>query len=123
MPEVEIEDITAKKTFKKPLLGIIKKYINKISKKIKINRWRFSLYILKLNCLVIISKNKKKLSIGKSKTKDIAKICELLYIIFDKLLVGINPPAEIIVKDKLTESSNLKSAKESIKIIKRVEKE
>jgi hypothetical protein len=38
MPEVEIEDITAKKTFKKPLLGIIKKYINKISKKIKINR-------------------------------------------------------------------------------------
>jgi len=38
IPEVEIEDTTAKKTFKKLLLGIIKKYINKISKKIKINK-------------------------------------------------------------------------------------
>jgi hypothetical protein len=73
--------------------------------------------------LLIISKNKKKLSIGKSKATDIAKICKLLYIIFDKLSVGTNPPAEIIVKDKLTESNNLRSAKESIKIIKNVEKE
>ena len=38
IPEVETEDTTAKKTFKKPLLGIIKKYINKINKKTKINK-------------------------------------------------------------------------------------
>ena len=38
IPEVETEDTTAKIIFKKPLLGIIKKYINKINKKTKINK-------------------------------------------------------------------------------------
>ena len=118
---MEIDETTAKKTSKNSLLGIIKKYINKVIKIIKTNRWTFSLYILKLNCLLIISKNKKKLNIGNNKANDITKVCKLLFMITDKLLVGMNPPAEIIVKDKLTESNNLKLVDESKKIIKKVE--
>ena len=42
---------------------------------------------------------------------DKIKICKLLLKILDKLLLGIKPPEDIVVKAKFNESNNLIFAK------------
>ena len=54
---------------------------------------------------------------------DKTKICKLLFTIFDNLSVGIKPPEDIVVKDRLNESKSLISIKPYKKITKIVEKE
>ena len=48
-------------------------------------------------------------------------ICKSFFKILDRLLVGTNPPEDILVKAKFTESSNLKSVNEYKNITKIVE--
>ena len=49
----------------------------------------------------------KKLNIGNSKQMDKINIWNSLFIIFDKLFVGINPPDETTVNAKLNASKSL----------------
>ena len=42
---------------------------------------------------------------------DKTKICKLFFKISDKLLLGINPPEDIVVKAKLKASRSLRSIK------------
>ena len=72
--------------------------------------------------MVIISNNKKKLNIGKSKVIDKTKICKSLVIIFDKLSLETNPPEEIVVKAKFNPSKSLMFTKLYKKIINIVER-
>ena len=72
---------------------------------------------MKENFLVSTSYNKKKFKMGNNKVNEKTKIWKLFNRILDKLLSGINPPEEIVVKAKLKESSNLKSIKLYKKII------
>ena len=65
--------------------------------------------------------NKKKLNIGNSKVIDNTKVCKLVFITSDKLLAGINPPDDIVVKARLKASNNLISIKLYKKITKIVE--
>ena len=60
---------------------------------------------------MITSCIKKKLNIGNNKVIDTTKICSLVSIILDKLSDGINPPEDIVVKDRLNESKSLISIK------------
>ena len=57
------------------------------------------------------SYNKKKLNIGNNKVIEKTNICKLFIRIFDKLSLGTNPPEDILVKARLTESRSLKSVK------------
>ena len=83
--------------------------------------WRSSCWFLRENFLVIISCNKKKLNIGKSKVNDTTNICKLFCSIMTKLLSGINPPEDIVVKARWKESRSLKSTNEYKKITKTVD--
>tara|TARA_B100000686_G_C15836090_1_gene500402 strand:+ start:252 stop:470 length:219 start_codon:yes stop_codon:yes gene_type:complete len=69
------------------------------------------------------SYNKKKLNIGNSKVVEKTNICKLSNKIFDKLALGINPPADMLVNARLTESRSLKFAKLYKNIIKIVDAE
>ena len=59
----------------------------------------------------MISCNKKKFNIGNNKVVEKTNICKLFIRIFDKLPSGINPPEDMLVKARLTESRSLKSVK------------
>ena len=74
-----------------------------------------------MNCLVITSCNKKKLKIGNSKVIEKINTCILFNKIFDKLSEGKNPPEDMLVKDKLTESRSLRPTKLYRRIMKIVE--
>jgi len=55
-----------------------------------------------------MSYNKKKLKIGNNNVKEKTNIWKSPVKILDKLLLGINPPDEITVKAKFTESRSLR---------------
>ena len=57
------------------------------------------------------SYNKKKLNIGNNKVIEKRNVWKLLVNILDKLSLGINPPEDMLVKARLTESRSLKSVK------------
>ena len=69
----------------------------------------------------MMSYNKKKLKIGNSKEIEKTNTCTLFSRILDIFSLGIKPPEDILVKAKLTESSNLKFVKLYKIIIKIVE--
>ena len=98
------------------------KYINKVNKIINKIICKSSEKFFIVNFLVTKSKIRKKLKIGINKVNDKTNICKSLEIILDKVLVGINPPEEIVVKDKLKASKSLISTLVYIKIIIIVEK-
>ena len=56
-----------------------------------------------------MSCNKKKLNIGNNKVNAKRNICKSFVKMSDKFSLFINPPEEIVVKAKLTESRSLRS--------------
>ena len=58
IPEVDKDEVTAKKTAAIPSFGIIKKYKNKVSVRTIIPKWKSSWWSRNLNCFVKILNNK-----------------------------------------------------------------
>ena len=122
IPDVEIDDVIARKTLENDSFEITKKYKNKVNKTINKNKCKSSWLCLNENCFVIMSWNKKKLNIGNSKLIDKIKTCKSVTIILDKWSFGIKPPDDIAVKARLNESKSLISEILKRKIINKVEK-
>tara|TARA_B100001123_G_scaffold370080_1_gene432238 strand:+ start:293 stop:478 length:186 start_codon:yes stop_codon:yes gene_type:complete len=59
---------------------------------------------------------------GNRKVIDKIKICKSFFNMSDKLLLGINPPEDMVVKAKLKESTSLRSIILYKNITKTVEK-
>ena len=107
IPEVDMEEATAKNTFEIFSLGIIKKYKKKVIKIININKCKSSRLFFSENCLVIMSWSKKKLNTGINKVIDKMNIWKLVETIDERLSTGRKPPEEIVVNDSTKASSSL----------------